>query len=168
MQTKEVLTEWSKNKEQVFMYRQYKHTRSSECVVVGFYTETGRMGRSKWDTKPDRMVVEIMDYSYTTPRVERVLARYLSTTSHKSITEYREYKERIEKAQSEKANTFQALKAEFEEISKELGMTIRIDVTSRNSTYGSLVCASGNLAILIATLRDAKKYYDSIVEEVVA
>ena len=171
MQTKEVLTIWSKNKEQVFMYRRYKSSASQACVVVGFHTETGRMGRSKWDTLPDRMWVDVMDYSSNkeigTPK--RVLGRYLSETSYKSIKEYQLTQDKwaLERLEISKAKT--ALKTEFAEVCKSLCLNLKIEDVKRYGFYEPMVVGDMEaLTRLLGTLRDAKQYYDSIVEEVVA
>lgn len=171
MQTKEVLTEWSKNKEQVFMYRRYEGTSPSECVVVGFHTETGRTGYSKWDKKPDRMWVDIMDYSSNreigTPK--RVLARYLTTTAYKSIKEYHEQKDKWALERLEISKAKKQLTEDFAEVCKSLSLGLRIEDVNRYGHYQTMVVGDMEAFIsLLGTLRDAKQYYDSIVEEVVA
>jgi hypothetical protein len=170
MQTKEVLTAWSKNKEQVFMYQRYGFTSQAECVVVGFHTETGRTGRSKWDKKPDRMWVDIINYSYDKQgREERVLARYLSTTEYKSIKEYHEQKEKWALQRLDTAQKKKQLTEDFAEVCKSLSLRLRIEDVNRYGYYQPMVVGElQELINLLGTLRDAKKYYDSIVEEVVA
>jgi hypothetical protein len=171
MQTKEVLTEWSKNKEQVFMYRRYEGTSQAECVVVGFHTETGRTGYSKWDKKPDRMWVDIINYSYNDRkgRAERVLARYLTTTAYKSIVEYHEQKDKWELERLDTVQKKKQLTEDFAEVCKSLSLGLRIEDVNRHGYYQTMVVGDMEAFIsLLGTLRDAKQYYDSIVEEVVA
>lgn len=178
MQLKEILDQWSKNKEQVFWYSRYQDARyPTPCIVTGFTSrdKTDRYGRK---TGTEKLIEVLMfpnyydkswdEESITYPIRPKgtatvVKGRYLSESYHESYEHYIQSEYASARA-SEKA------RAERETVEQELSKVLKdlcLNVYVSSGKYGSLIIegSTDKMARLLATLRDAQTYYASLTTE---
>ena len=179
MQTKDILDEWSKNKERLFMYQRYESDTPRPCEVVGFITEPAVTTGNRWDRKPARKWVEVRmfhphDWSPPTQdengawvkpegTITRVPARTLTASCHETWAGSAErwHKNRTERAERD------AQRERFRDELAEISDALHLNLRPSTNLYGE-VCVAGNLDDLfrlVATLRDAQRFYETLAQD---
>lgn len=179
MQTKDILDEWAKNKERLFMYQRYESDTPRPCEVVGFVTEPAVTTGNRWDRKPARKWVEVRMFyplahipptqdengAWVKPEgtIRRVPARTLTASYHETWAHSAESWDKNRTARAERNAHLGRFRDELREISDALHLNLR----PSTNLYDE-VCVAGNLDDLfrlVATLRDAQRFYETLAQD---
>jgi len=175
MKTKDILGAWSKNRNNLFMYQRYQSSPTIPCEVVGFHTEPAVNGRYAWERKPEQKLVEIRllpslaywrvgddlpTWDRDTRQTMRVSARYLDDSYYPTWQEYADACVKQGQARADKAEQNRQFTEEVEQVGKALCLKLTVE----QGKYGQLVL-SGDIERVVATLRDAMRFYETIAQE---
>jgi len=167
MKTKDILDAWSTNKDRLFMYQRFQSDTPKPCVVVGFHTVPAVTTGLYRDRKPAQRFVDILYYGYHDEgEAMRVSARNLELSYHETLAEYREVKRRRDESDAHRLEVYRKLVADFEEVAKALCLGVRLTEEWNGGRMVPRVVGSvEDYTALLGTLRDAKRYYDTLATE---
>lgn len=176
MKTKDILDAWSTDKEHLFFHQRFQSSTPTPCEVIGFHTEPAVTDGPRYARRPERKTVEVRMFhnlAHMRPRrdengeiakpegtIVRVPTREIHPCPWTTWTEYGESMERHHDAKEARAVARQDLVRGVREIAEALGIQLTIGQTQFGKDY-----ISGDLSSLVATLRDAKRYYETLATE---